>query len=129
VSLMAMSSLLALRSRRQVVIDLCDGAQARLLAQAAVETGLAKIASDSAWRTTFTNGTWAVDQTLGTGTYTLAGLDPADSNLADDESEPIMLVGTGKIGRAVQMVRVTLIPEEQPLDVLDTSIHAGQTLQ
>jgi hypothetical protein len=27
------------------------------------------------------------------------------------------------------MVRVTLIPEEQPLDVLDTTIHAGQTLQ
>jgi hypothetical protein len=129
VSLLAMSSLMTLRARRQVVVDLRDGAQARILAQAAVETGLAKIASDDEWRTTLTHGTWATDVTFGPGKYSLEGLDPADSDLGDDESEPILLVGTGMIGRAVQMVRVTLIPEEQPLDVLDTGIHAGQTLQ
>lgn len=129
VTLLAMSSLLALRARRQTAIDVRSGAQARLIAQAAVEIGLSKIAADTAWRTNFANGAWVTNQAFGSGTYSLSGTDPADANLADDESETLLLVGTGKYGRAVQRVGVTLIPEAQPLDVLDTAIHAGQTLR
>ena len=125
VSLLGLSALLAKRVQRRLAQDATDMAEARLYAQAAVEIGLLRIKNNSAWRTAFPNGVWVADQAIGSGTYTLHGVDPTDADLADSTGDPVVLTGIGVKGRATQKMRVTLVPYEPPLEALATCLHAG----
>lgn len=127
-TLLAMSGLLALRARRRVVTDMRDAVQARFYAQAAVEIGLQKVANDSDWRNNLTSGNWVAEQSLGEGSYCLDGTDPNDGDLADSDTDSLVLTGTGKFGRARQSVTVTILPKQDPLQALNSAVHAGGDL-
>jgi hypothetical protein len=128
VAVLGMASLTAMRIERKAVENVADAAEARLIAQAAVEIGLQRIADDPTWRTTYTNGTWLTDIPLGNGRFTLAGIDPDDGDLGNSESHGVVLVGTGSKGRAVQKAEVTLVPKLQGLGCLTSAMHAGGSI-
>lgn len=128
VALLGLAGLMALRIQRRVVEDSVDSTRARAYAQAAVEVGLMRIADDENWRTTYTDGVWVADQPLGDGTFTLEGHDPLDGDLADDETDEIVLTGIGVQGAARQKTLVRLVPQLRGVGALETSLFAAQTL-
>jgi hypothetical protein len=128
VALLGLSSLMALRIQRQMVEDAVDAAEARAYAQSAIEVGLSRIAADGDWRTTFSDGVWIADQPLGEGTFTLEGHDPADGDLADDDTDDLLLVGIGLKGRARQKMLVRLVPELRGVAALEAALFSGGQL-
>jgi len=78
-----------------------DRAYARQLAQSGVEFALAKIDLDSSWRTNFSHGVENVISPLGLDANLIFKLlDNADSDLADDATEPVEIQGIGRYGGA-----------------------------
>jgi len=128
VALLGLSALLAKRVERRLAQDARDTAEARLYAQAAVEMGLLRIKNNSAWRTSFPNGVWEANQPIGSGTYTLQGVDPTDADLIDSADDPVVFTGIGVKGQATQKTQVTLVPYEPPLEALNTCLHAGDKI-
>lgn len=128
VTVIGLSALMALRVERRSTEGIADFAQARLHAQSAVEMGFHRIASDPDWRTTYPSGVWEADRPIGTGTYTLEGVDPDDNNLNDSDADPLVLTGIGTQGEARYKLQVTLVAEYDPLACLDVALHAGNDL-
>jgi hypothetical protein len=102
-----------------------DAAEARLLAQSAVELGALLCNSTSTWRTRYPSGDWVVAQPLGRGSITLSGVDPTDASLTDSASEPLVLTGTGLVGDARVMLEARLEPVTGAIEPLRTVLHAG----
>jgi hypothetical protein len=102
-----------------------DCAQARLCAVSAVELGLLHVRQDPQWRQTWSSGVWMQDQPLGSGRFTLEGVDPRDNVLDSSPYDPLVLTGTGTAGIARHKARVTLVPVIQPLEALNTCLHAS----
>ncbi len=128
VTIIGLSALLALRLPRRASEGEIDFNQARLHARSAIELGMWVIENDAAWRTTFPNGMWVENRSIGTGTYTLEGVDPNDDDLADSNLHPLVLTGTGVEGAARHKTQVRLEPEIQPLGCIGVSLHAGANL-
>ena len=125
VALLSLSSLITLRVQRRSVQGTIESAEARLYAQSAVELGLQIIAEDPAWRSTYSSGSWITDQQIGDGTFSLEGVDPADADLGDSQTDSLVLTGIGNKGRARQKVEVTLVPDLRGLSCLGSASHAG----
>ena len=102
-----------------------DLVQARMHAHSAIEKGLWMIENDPVWRTNRSNGNWAADQPIATGTYTLEGIDPNDGNLTNSPVDPLVLTGTGLSGAARHKTQVTLVADIRPLEALKTCLHAA----
>lgn len=128
VALLGLSSLMALRLLRRAIEDAIDAAEARSYAQSAIEVGLSKIAGDNDWRTTYSDGAWITDQALGDGTFTLEGHDTLDADLADDDTDDLLLVGIGVKGRARQKTQVRLTPELRGVAALEAALFSGGLL-
>jgi len=129
VSVLALGAILVRRIERLATQETGDVAQARLYAIAAIEVGRLRIKEDSDWRNTFSSGVWEADEPVGSGTYTLEGIDPDDDVLNDGNSHPLVLIGTGVEGFARQKVEVKLYAYEAPLEVLGTCVHSATELR
>ena len=125
VTVIGLAALSAVRIQMRSVQRAQDYAEAKACAFSAVELGLLYIEADSDWRTTWANGTWLSSQSLGSGTLALQGIDPQDGDLADSEYEPLVLTGIGSRGIACHQTQVTLVPVIQPLEALNTCLHAS----
>ena len=123
VTVIGLSALLSVRVERREVDMGGDFAQARLHAQSAIEIGLARISDNPDWRTRYSNGVWEADRPIGTGTYTVEGFDADDADLGDDDTDPLVLTGTGFSGDARYKLEVTLVPEMAPLSCLEVAMH------
>lgn len=128
VAVLALGALTVHRVERRRLIEQADLAAARLYAQAAIEMALLRTATDPNWRQNMAAGVWKSDQPIGQGTYSFSAFDPDDGNLADAPNDPVVIVGTGKSGPAVQRLQVTLVPEIRGLGCLEVSLHAGDNL-
>lgn len=125
VAVLGLGSLLAVRLQvRSALLDR-ESAQARLCAASAVEIGLFRVKQDVNWRTTWSNGVWLQDKSLGGGRFTLEGIDPVDGVLGDSLYEPLVLTGIGTRGAARHKTQVTLTPVVKPLAALGTCLHAS----
>jgi hypothetical protein len=129
VTVIGLSALTALRIERRYAEGTSDLAQARIFARSAIEMGLYRIDIDPDWRTNNPNGVWIGKQTIGKGAYTLEGVDPADSDLTDWDADPVTLIGTGLSGAATYKLQVTVVAEVDPLEVLNTCLHAAGEIQ
>jgi len=125
VTVIGVAALTALRVERRFAEGTADFAQARLHALSAVEMGLHTIANDPDWRTNNPNGVWETDRPIGSGTYTLEGVDFDDGDLTDFDTEPVVLTGTGWQGDARYKLQVTVVAKLDPLEVLSTCLHAA----
>ena len=100
VTVIGLSALMTIRIERTYSEGTSDLAQARMHARSAIEIGIHRIDTDLDWRNTYVSGVpWEEDQPIGNGTYTLEGVDQ-DGNLADDNTDPVVLTGTGVQGQA-----------------------------
>jgi Tfp pilus assembly protein PilX len=106
-----------------------DYAQARACATSAVELGLQHMKADSAWRTTWPNGTWVQNQPLGSATFTLQGIDPQDGDLADSQYDAVVLTGIGAQGVARHKVQAVVTPVIKPIEALSSALQASGSLQ
>ena len=124
-TIIGLSALLVLRVQRRAAEGEIDLVQARMHARSAIEKGLWMIENDPVWRTNLSNGNWAADQPIATGTYTLEGIDPNDGNLTNSPVDPLVLTGTGLSGAARHKTQVTLVADIRPLEALKTCLHAA----
>ena len=106
-----------------------DFLQAQLYARSAIEIGLLQIHDDPDWRSTMPNGAWRSNAPIGTGYYTLHGVDPADSDLTDDDAEAVQLTGIGMEGAARFALRTLVQVTPVPLSCLEVSMHAGDDIR
>lgn len=125
VAVIGLSVLTALRIQRRGAEGTIDFAQARLYAQSAIEIGMLRIENDSDWRNTYPSGVWEENKLIGTGMYTLEGIDPDDDNLKNNETDSVVLTGTGYKGEARYKLSVTLVAESAALTCLEVSLQAG----
>jgi len=103
--------------------------EAGVLAEAAVEWALTKLATDENWRTTYTNGVETAPVPLGNGTIRFKLVDEQDGNLANMPIDPVRIYGIGRAGAATRIYSVKGIPNGPGLDVLKTVAHAGGNLR
>jgi hypothetical protein len=129
VSLLGMAALTTSRIHRRMNEAGTDAAAARLYAQAALRMGMLRLEQNPNWRFTYAHGVWESNVTIGDGAYTLAGLDPSDSDLADQPEDPVILVGTGRCGGATHKMQITLCPVNRGYSVLKTAIYSGNDLK
>lgn len=125
VTIIGVGAVLAVQVRQDGVQAANDFVAARFLAQSAVDQGLLILATESDWRTSYTNGAWLSKIALGDGRLTLLGQDPDDDDLADDGADSLILTGMGACGKSQYNLSVTLVPPIEPLEALSTCLHAG----
>lgn len=125
ISIIGLGSLTAVRIQMRSSRLMRDYAEARACAISAVDLGWLYVRQDPNWRDTRPNGTWVQDQALGLGRFTLQGVDPGDNVLSDSQYEPLVLTGIGTKGTTRHKVEVTLAPVIEPLEALNTCLHAS----
>jgi len=125
VTVLALGAILVRRIERRAVQGTADVTEAQLYAQAAIEMGRLRIKDDPDWRNTYSNGVWEADVPVGSGTYTLEGIDPDDGVLNDGDVHPLILTGTGEKGLARQKFQVRLEAEVRAYDCLSAAVHAA----
>jgi Carbohydrate binding domain len=128
VSLLALSALALQRIQNRMLDTSANIRQAQLNAEAAIELGLLAMKQNTNWRSTYTNGRWINARALSSGTCSLDGTDPVDSNLANNTTDPIVFTGIGNCGTAEQRVQVVVDPRTQPLSCLRSSVAAGHAV-
>jgi hypothetical protein len=128
VTIIGLAAVSAVRLQTRDTQRAGDCVEARTGAVSAVELGLLYVEQDPNWRTTWPNGAWLSDETLGDGTFTLEGTDPQDGDLTDSEFEPLILTGTGMSGIARHKAQVTLVPVIEPFAALNCGLHASGTV-
>ncbi len=124
VSVLSLSALTIQRIQRRSFTATADAEQARLFAQGAIRIGMLRIENDPDWRYSFANGVWET-----TEEYTIEGFDRSDGDLADATEDPLVLVGTGKSGKAIQKMQVSLAPENRALSCLEVAMHADDSIE
>ncbi len=129
VMVLGLGALAAVRVQMRSARLARDYAEARTCAVAGVELGLLYVKQDADWRTTRSNGTWIQDVALGSGRFTLQGIDPKDNVLSNSAYEPLVLTGIGTKGLARHKAQVTLVAVVKPLDVLSTCLAASGNIQ
>jgi hypothetical protein len=106
-----------------------DYAEARTCAVSAIELGLLHIKQDPSWRTTWPSGTWMQDQPLGSGKFTLQGVDSQDGDFADSPFDSVVLIGIGAKGIARHKVQVVVSPVIKPVEALTSCLQGSGSLQ
>ena len=128
ITVMGLSAIMLARVERSSVVGTADSAAARFYAQSAIEMGEHRIRQNSNWRTTYASGVWEANRAIGTGTYTLEGIDTVDGNLSNSASDPVVLRGTGFQGQSRYKLQVTMVAKSSALTCLQVAMHAGTDL-
>ena len=128
VSLLALSALALQRIQNRMLDTSANIRQAQLNAEAAIELGLLAMKQNTNWRSTYTSGRWINARALSAGTCSLDGIDPVDSNLANNTTDPVVFTGIGNCGTAEQRVQVVVDPRTQPLSCLRSGVAAGHAV-
>ncbi len=112
VAAIGVSSLMLARVQRRSVTNTADRVQARELARSGIDYMLWRIETEtsSTWRTSLNNGNYQ-NITMGTGTFSVTGVDPDDGNLTDDTTDPVVLTSVGIWGNARYAFEVTIDSE------------------
>ncbi len=125
VATISLSSLQLMRLQARTASDSADFSEARSYARAALEVGMLRIRNDPFWRTNFGNGNWLVNQTIGTGRYTLSVVDPIDNDIRLGDNHPVVLTGTGMKGAAVFKTSVRMEVGPRAGSCLEVSMMSG----
>lgn len=93
-------------------------ARARFIAESAMYMITRHLQEDEDWRTNYTDGTWASNQSLAGGTFTIVGRDgidtdddgdiDGDGSLSDDPEDPLTIIVTGTYEGRTHIVRALL---------------------
>jgi hypothetical protein len=117
---MGLAGLMAVRSQARTSNALNDAVDARLYALTGIEFAKLQIAQSSTWRTTYSNGAWATNQTIGTGTHSVSVVNP-NGTLNHSLSDPVTVTATGVKNSATHISQVTLVPQPVPCTCLNAA--------
>lgn len=130
VSIVSLSAMQITRLQLKSALAAEEMAEARLIAQSAVERAMMKITEIPTWRSVYTSGTlyptdWLA---LGSGDLKFALID-SDGDLNDDQNDAVTVKGIGRSGDAAQVATVMLEPAGGPLDCLEVSLCVNGNLE
>lgn len=128
VAIVGVSAVLAVRIQQRTASTSSDFSDARLYARSAVDIGMFWISQDPHWRTTRNSGLWADHLPMGGGSFSLQVVDPIDNNVANSDTDPVLLIGTGYKGDARYTVQ-TQLETSRGLACLEVSMHAGNNVK
>ena len=93
-------------------------ARARFIAESAMYMITRHLQEEEDWRTSYTDGTWASNQSLAGGTFTIVGHDGVDTDgdgdvdgdgsLSDDLEDPLTIIVTGTYEGRTHIIRAVL---------------------
>lgn len=125
ISVVGVSSLLAMRVLNRANNLTSELSDARLLAQSGVNVTLQWMRADDTWRTDRPNGVWETDMPLGDGTVTIEVCDPDDDDLDDSPYDPVTIRVTAVRGDSRHMLEVDAEPVYERYAALrDSALHA-----
>lgn len=127
VTVIGIGSLIVTRQQRLAVETTDDMDLARDAARSGIDIARYLIASDPNWRTDYSNGTWQTSKFRGQQ-VAIAVTDPADANLSNCLSDPVLVTATGMSGTATQMMRATLTGDLKPLSCLVAALTVNGAL-
>ncbi len=115
------------RLQNRMVSTSGDVRQAQLNANTAIELGLLAMKSDTNWRTTYSTGNVFANRATNAGTCTLTVRNVPDPGtpLSTNSDDPVILLGVGNSGDAVQRATVTIDPRKDPLSSLRYAVATG----
>jgi hypothetical protein len=96
------------------------------LAAGLVDRARVIIKEDEDWRANRSHGTWFTENYDGTMQFEVAVTDPADGDLGDDPTDPVVVTGSVNMGPVLQKVSVRLIPKIEPMPCLNAALFANQ---
>ena len=107
VALIGISGVLVNRVQYRIAEAGEGAAEAQLLARAAIELAIHRVADNPGWRGTYQHDQWTTPQTLGTGTVEFKLRDD-DGSLLDNPEDPVRIIGRGQVGNAMRMTSILL---------------------
>jgi len=112
-TILALSFLAAQRPTAVVASNIDRKAKARQIAESALKMAIDYVNEDADWRTDKTSGTWMADASLDGGTFTLTGIDEADGDLADDNTDVVTLSVVATYQGVTHRVSARVTPSTQ----------------
>jgi hypothetical protein len=128
ISLLGLSALVGQRIQNRLVTASADIRQAQLNANTAVELALLSMKQENNWRTARPHGNWFVNRPATAGTCTANVTDPIDSDLANNSTDPVTVLGIGYSGDAEQRLKATFDTFTTPISSLRSAIAVGDTI-
>ncbi len=125
---LAVASLQAVRVQRRMNAQQTEYANAEKLAHAGIEFVQHKIATDSTWRTQFTNGT-SVSRTVNGGTFSVVLTDPEDGIIANQSTDAVVITSTGTIGSSTQKLTAFVEPQSKLYAASQSSIYSATEIR
>lgn len=109
------------------VTALQEMANARLAARSGIECAIAKLESDSSWRSSFASGVGNLVSNLteilrGSDSFEFVYID-SDGDLDDDNDDAVTIRAIGTSGNARHVIEVLLMPSGQGVSGLSVSLH------
>lgn len=101
-----------------------DAAAARTASSSALELARAALASNSRWRTVYTNGTWFSSLSIAGARVDVQGVNP-NGSIDRSHTDPVDLTATATIGKARHAATVRLVAKAVPLTCLGASLASG----
>lgn len=102
-----------------------DWVEAGTLAASGVELALGYINSTSTWRTDAVNRAWIGPLTLGDGRVAFTLVDEGDSDLANNNYDPVRVYVTATVGQSTRVYSVQVAPSGPTgLSILRSAVHS-----
>src|SRR3954471_6998030 len=130
VGLLGMSAMIGQRLQNRMVSTSGDVRQAQLNANTAIELGLLAMKSDTNWRTTYSTGTVFTNRATNAGrcTLTIRNVPDPGTPLSTNGDDPVILLGIGYSGDAIQRAKVTIDPSQDQLSILRYVVATGAAI-
>jgi hypothetical protein len=128
----ALGAIAIAQAQRRANAMQADQHNATVLAQSAVQQGLAQLASDPNWRTNFSayqNTSYSPPVAMNQGAFSWQLSDPLDGIIENDRTHLARIVGKATSGRSRRAFSVLCVENGLPLDVLRSAVHADGDLK
>ena len=124
---LGLAGLITTRSQERASGYLSDSVDARLYAMTGIDFARLQIAQASSWRTTYSNGAWATNQAIGTGTLSVSVVNP-NGALNHSLFDPVTVTATGVKNAATHISQVTLVAQPVPFTCLNAATTVNSSI-
>ena len=124
---MGLAGLIAVRSQARSSNSLNDAVDSRLYALAGIDFARLQIAQNTNWRTTFSNGAWTTNQSIGVGNLSVSVVNP-NGALNRNPFDPVTVTATGVKYGATHISQVTLVAQPIPFTCLNAAATANSAI-
>lgn len=125
IMVISIAAVLSARVRTRSAGWVGDITKARNYAECGMQWAFYRISQVPDWRTRYPNGLWVENQAIDDGTFSVWVTDPADGDLTDWPGDSVVVKAAGYAGQARQLIQVELAADAQPLEALNTCLHAA----